>query len=575
MKLTLTAGILTSVFIALASPAVAAPEVVGVHRATGQMSDAQRDAYRAIYSAMRQGRWADAQAQLQAVPSSALKDATLAEFYLAKGSPVVEAGSLISLLERASDLPQAAKLLNLARARGASVDISLPSTQELSWLGSAPRRTRTARADDALASRMAARILPLIKENRPNEAEAIVVENELSLSTESRTEWQQRVAWSYYITGDDDGAVKLGKRAQQGVGEWGAQADWVVGLASWRQRDFSTALEAFATAAQRFDDQDMRAAANFWAARAAMAAGQPQKIDGFLKTAGRNPETFYGLLALQRMGIKAAPAPAQGIGRVQQLPNIKAALALIEIGERDLAEDLFRHQAKIGDASDHAALAELAGRLEMPTTQLFLAQHGPSGASTSVTARFPMPKSWRPEGGWRVDRSLVYAHALQESQFRSNVTSPAGARGLMQVRPGTAGDIARARGQSVGSLYNVTTNLEYGQSYLESIRDRGETGGMLPKVIAAYNAGPTPVGVWNGRTRDNGDPLLYIESIPYWETRAYVTIILRNYWMYQIQSGDETVSMSALSQGMWPRFPGMPGAKMVRLDRMGGVASAD
>jgi soluble lytic murein transglycosylase len=145
----------------------------------------------------------------------------------------------------------------------------------------------------------------------------------------------------------------------------------------------------------------------------------------------------------------------------------------------------------------------------------------------------------------------------------------------MQVMPGTARDIARSRGTVLGSLTNPSTNLEYGQTFIETIRDQDVTGGMLPKVIAAYNAGPTPVGVWNARTRDNGDPLLYIESIPYWETRAYVTIIMRNYWMYQIQAGDETTSMAALSQGMWPRFPGLPGARMVRLDRVGGVASAD
>jgi soluble lytic murein transglycosylase len=69
--------------------------------------------------------------------------------------------------------------------------------------------------------------------------------------------------------------------------------------------------------------------------------------------------------------------------------------------------------------------------------------------------------------------------------------------------------------------------------------------------------------------------LLYIESIPYWETRAYVTIVMRNYWMYQHQTGEKTNSLAALSQGMWPRFPGLPGATAVRLDRVGGVASAD
>jgi soluble lytic murein transglycosylase len=563
-------------FVVLTTPALAAPDrVQSVDAQSAVLSATARAQYAEIFALIRGGQWMSAASKLDAMAVGPLHDVARAEIYLAKGSPFVEGPVLAALAEKASNLPQAARLIKLASARGAVVNFSAPTEQELSWLGSAPRRTRTARADDALASRMAARILPLIKENRPNEAEAVVLANEASLGGESRTEWQQRVAWSYYITGDDDAARRLGARAQAGSGEWAAQGDWVVGLAAWRSNDYKAAAAAFEAAAVHFGDEDMRAAAHFWAARAYMATGEPQKIDGHLKTAARSPETFYGLLALQRLGIKAKPAPAAGIGMVEQLPNIRAALALAEIGEKDLADELFRHQARIGSPRDHAALAELAGRLELPSTQLWLAQHGPAGATTSITARYPMPKTWRPEGGWRVDRSLVYAHALQESQFRSNVTSGAGAKGLMQVMPGTARDIARSRGTALGSLTNPSTNLEYGQTFIETIRDQDVTGGMLPKVIAAYNAGPTPVGVWNARTRDNGDPLLYIESIPYWETRAYVTIIMRNYWMYQIQAGDDTTSMSALSQGMWPRFPGLPGARMVRLDRVGGVASAD
>ncbi len=123
-------------------------------------------------------------------------------------------------------------------------------------------------------------------------------------------------------------------------------------------------------------------------------------------------------------------------------------------------------------------------------------------------ARYPMP-NWEPTGGWRVPPALVYAHTLQESSFKTDVISSAGARGLMQVRPGTAGDMARARGIgfAASELDRPSVNLEYGQSYLEKLRDMPATGGLLPKVIAAYNAGPTPVTRWNTEIRDNGDPL--------------------------------------------------------------------
>jgi soluble lytic murein transglycosylase-like protein len=184
-----------------------------------------------------------------------------------------------------------------------------------------------------------------------------------------------------------------------------------------------------------------------------------------------------------------------------------------------------------------------------------------------MAARYPVP-DWKPVRGWRVDRPLVYAHTLQESGFRVDAVSPAGATGLMQVRPGTAGDIARNRGESFDprQLTEPSFNIEYGQSYLEYLRDYSATGGLLPKVIAAYNAGPAPVAEWNARAFDGGDPLLYIESIPYWETRGYVPIILRNYWIYEEEAGrSRSSSREALVQGMWPRFPGMKGATAVRI----------
>jgi len=466
-------------------------------------------------------------------------------------------------------------LERLALSRGVSTVTDLPAAQQLRWLGSAPRRGKVA-GSAARAGAMSARLAPLLKGDRPNEAEGILIEMTLGLDPETLTEWQQRIAWSYYLTGDDVSARRLAGTARAGYGDWAAQADWVAGLAAWRQQDWSAASEAFASVAARSSDQEMVSAGYFWAARADMAGGHPERVAAQLKAASANSETFYGLLALNRLGLTIRPVDQSSLGNVEARPNVRAALALAEIGEMDLADQLIRYQARIGNPRDHASLAAIAGRMDLPATQLWLAHNGPAGAQSATSARYPAPQGWRPAGGWRVDKALVFAHALQESQFRTSVTSPAGARGLMQVMPGTAAMLARRKGEAaVGPLTDPSVNLEYGQSFMELIRDMSETGGLLPKVIAAYNAGPQPVGAWNARMRDNDDPLLYIESIPYWETRSYVTIVLRNYWMYQMQAGTPAKSLAALSQGLWPRFPGLPGATAVRLNASGGLASAD
>jgi soluble lytic murein transglycosylase-like protein len=96
--------------------------------------------------------------------------------------------------------------------------------------------------------------------------------------------------------------------------------------------------------------------------------------------------------------------------------------------------------------------------------------------------------------------------------------------------------------------------MEYGQSFIELIRGNGATQGQLPKVIAAYNAGPVPVARW-AYIPDKGDPLLWIESIPYWETRYYVPAVLRNMWVYQAQAGGDLPSLVAIAAHRWPAFP--------------------
>jgi hypothetical protein len=84
-------------------------------------------------------------------------------------------------------------------------------------------------------------------------------------------------------------------------------------------------------------------------------------------------------------------------------------------------------------------------------------------------------------------------------------------------------------------------------------------------VIAAYNAGPAPVSRWNTQVNAQGDPLLWMESIPYWETRGYVSAVMRNYWMYERQAGGPSDSRIGLVEGLWPRFPGLEGGNNIRV----------
>ena len=547
----------------------------------GQPSAKDKQAFAAIFAAIDGKNWSEASKLIDAAPNGPLAHMARAELYLAAGSPKVEANQLQSLLNDAPWLPQAEKLEKMAAKRGAT-DLPLrPGTKRFSFLGSAPKRDLPDASPAAAALRDKLQVE--IKADNPAGAEALLEAQASNLDSRALAELRYRVAWSFYIENDDANARRVAGVARAAGGEWGAQAEWVHALADWRLGDHKEAFASFDRVSRATDNEELKAAALFWSSRAAVAARQPQQVQPRLQAAARLQETFYGLLAAEALGME--PVASKSVRRtapdwkqVTGSDNVRAAIALSAIGKSDLADEALRHQARIGNEQQHAALARLAGALNLPATQLWMGHYGPRGENLDPMARYPLP-SWQPSGGWRIDPALVYAHTLQESAFRTSVVSGAGARGLMQVKPTTAQEMARARGAylSASDLDRPAVNLEYGQSYIEKLRDMNATGGLLPKVIAAYNAGPAPITRWNNEIRDNGDPLLFIESIPYWETRGYVAIILRNYWMYEIQSGKNGGSMKGLAQYLWPTVPNqgrVSTVRMVRTSSHGGSIAA-
>ena len=561
---------------ALANTSEGFRTIVSAQAAPTVLSKSEKSAYSDIYIAIAAKKWDDAAKLIDRMPAGPMAAMARAELYLAPNSPKVDAAQLQALLQTAPYLPQAEQLETMARKRGADSLPDRPGIRRFSWLGGAPKRD----LPDSIASdSLRGELQAFIKNDDPASAERVLETRAGGLPADALTELRYRVAWSYYIENDDASAKRLAGIARAGGGEWGTQAAWAYGLASWRLKDYAAAFEAFDAVARQAANDDLKAAGLFWSARAAMAAKQPHQIQPRMQNAAQLPETFYGLLASESLGMepiahKAAKNAKLDWNGLKSQQNAVLAVSLNEIGQTKLADEALRHQAKIGDARQHSNLAQLAGSLNLASTQFWMGHYGPSRDQSSAMARYPMP-NWEPTGGWRVPPALIYAHALQESSFKTDVISPAGARGLMQVRPGTAGDVARARGIgfAASELDRPSVNLEYGQSYLEKLRDMPATGGLLPKVIAAYNAGPTPVTRWNTEVRDNGDPLLFIESIPYWETRGYVAIILRNYWIYEMRENKASGSMNGLAQYLWPRFPDENGNVVARRASGGNIAA--
>ena len=527
------------------------------------LSDTERAHYRILFAAIRREDWAEVESLL-AQRQGILDPVARAEYYLHANSPRVEADAIISWMSQGRRLPHAQRLENLAQTRGYSGTFGLPRESRLEPRGYAPKRILPRdTADGTIPSSIASAILDRISNDDPDGARQLLDGVDGGLSSEARTEWRRRVAWSYYIENRDAEALAMAQLAKTGSGAWLPEAYWVSGIAAWRLNDCVQAAEDFENAGRYAANPELSAAGYYWAARANTRCRMPQKVAELLRGASRLDETLYGMLALEQLGREQPDRfgrvdfDRDDWNRIGGNSNVQMAVALSEIGEEDLAGEVLRHEAAIGDDGDYNRISRLARALGLPGTQLFLAHRAPRGESPSAAARYPVAR-WQPINGWKVDPALAYAHALQESNFQRSVTSPAGAQGLMQIMPIAAREYAGSIGLSSSSdLSDPGINLAFGQRALQALSQSSSTQGKLPKIMAAYNAGLTPVGRWEYEVRDQDDPLLYMESIPYWETRGYVAIVTRNYWMYERQANARSPTREQLAANAWPLFPGL------------------
>lgn len=135
-----------------------------------------------------------------------------------------------------------------------------------------------------------------------------------------------------------------------------------------------------------------------------------------------------------------------------------------------------------------------------------------------------------------IDTFLVMSVARQESGFNPKARSHANARGLLQLLPGTARRLERGRKRP--DLYDTETNIRLGVRYLENMVDKL---GSVELALAAYNAGPNRIPEWQGRY-PTANQMLFMDLIPFQETRDYVSLIVRNNYWYNRLYGQELVA---------------------------------
>jgi len=346
---------------------------------------------------------------------------------------------------------------------------------------------------------------------------------------------------------------------------------WLAGTAALqrlgRPADARAMFDRYARAAQTPQTQSK---GYYWAARAAQAAGDSAGAAALYAQAAQHVDQFYGQLAAERLGRPvtlpaeppAIPIPAEQRAAFDSREIVRAAKLLGTSGQWQDQTHFIRAIAQSAKTDlDHVLAGELARTIRRPDLGVMVSRFARNnGARDPVRIGFPQLDVPGPhEHRW----VMIHAIARQESQFDRQAVSRAGARGLMQLMPGTARETAGKIGldYDFGRLTaDPSYNIMLGSSYFGRMLDL--YGGNHVLAVAAYNAGPGNVSKW---LRELGDPRLgsvevvdWIEAIPLSETRGYVQRVLENAVVYDLLNPDRArmPAQNRLSAYLGKRIPG-------------------
>ena len=522
-----------------------------------------RDRYRRIFQAQSAGQFAPADAEI-----AQLKDKTLMGYVGAQRllSPSYQARfpELAAWLQEYNDHPDAPAIYKLAVARrtpgsGELTPASFVGFAQASPTFAAARTTRG--ADAAQAAELRSRLQGMADDGGFNAAFALLDRKSTAdvLGPQEVDLWRGRMR-TRALEADSQRGVQVPVETSLPP-----DANWTAGLSAFTRSNYAEAARRFEAVADAAPDQASSwtlSAGSFWAGRANLLAGNPQKFAPYLKRAALHGRTFHGLIAQKALGMRIEPdwnVPALDRRRAEVLSNDRGgrrALALLQLGAATAAErELFAASIDAEPQFVEGVMA-LAQKASLPSLSIRVGnanwdqRHNIKGYDGGM---YPMAP-WQPTGGYSLDRALVWGFMRQESAFNPKARSVVGAMGLMQLMPGTARLVSNryAPETAGGNPYDPANNMALGQAYIASLL--GEVDNNLVRTAAGYNGGPGNVMRWDGSLNASQDPLLYIASIPLHETRDFVQRVLANYWVYQIRLGQPTPSLDQIAAHEWPSY---------------------
>ena len=375
---------------------------------------------------------------------------------------------------------------------------------------------------------------------------------------------KELIAKGYFLANKNDLAVKYASEALVNSSARVPYAAWTAGLASWRLKEYKKAADFFSLFSISLkDDAWHQTSGSFWAARSYAKLGQYNNINFWLERASQNPNSFYGMLALEILGIDekiywgSNNTLNTSNSKLLNLPSGKRLQSLIQVGFNDELEKEIVHINSVLNKEIASESVNIAQHFNLAYTQLKIVNKLEQFGLTIETGLYYPTPIWEPRGGFNINKELIYAFMHQESMFNAKAKSNQGAVGLMQVLPSTAKFITSSKDvkRSNSNILTVPEiNLEVGQEYIEYLLDLELVSNNLIYLAAAYNGGPGNLKKWKQETNYLDDPLFFMESIPSRETRWFIEKILTKYWIYQNKNQKEMTSLKMLANGKDPLY---------------------
>lgn len=528
--------------------------------------------YKDIYALQEDGKWQAADKLIKQLSDPILLGHVQFQRYMHPNKYRSSFRELSNWMGSYADLPGAKRIYRLARKRQGGARTPKSPVPLVAGNGNgtgtpkaAKPRDRRKKSDRAALKRFNSRFAREIRRNNSGRAEKRLwaFEAREIFTSEEFIDGLTDLSENYFFNGDDEKAVALATLAVELSSSHLTQANWIAGISAWRAGSCKIAITHFTNLAENEVNYPMiQSAGAFWAARSHLACKQPEKVDGLLRLAATQKYTFYGLIAARQLGYTPdfswSQLPLEYDNYLELLNQVgaKRAIALAEVGRFDLADEELRMVWNRRQYGDYKDIIALASRLDLPATQALLARGSETPEELPDSAFFPVP-TWQPIGGFKVDRALILGFMRQESHFLPRAHSGAGAYGLMQLMPATASFISGDRSLRWSGKYKLLipeVNLGISQTYMLKLFRDDVTDGNLLKFATAYNGGPGNLGRWEDRFDYNQDPLLFIEIIPFRETRNFIEKVLANMWIYRMRFGQPTPSLDAVASGAWPIY---------------------